>query len=169
MMPPKVGRAAPKPEPQQTDRKAPPSLPSVWDLGLIAERFRTMARNIDATPAEDRSVASAHRPELDKQAALCVARDREHATIDLLLTLPAQSLHDAAVQIHHSAFLLDQIEVDDPAQSAVAVRMLRTVLASIGAAVLDHAGLDFIGSGIDFTDTLDAWTNLHIEASKPPV
>lgn len=44
-MPPKAGRAAPKPEPNQTDRKtaAAPTLPSVWDLGLIAERFRIMA------------------------------------------------------------------------------------------------------------------------------
>lgn len=168
-MPPKAGRAAPKPEPNQTDRKAPPSLPSVWDLGIIAERFRIMANNIDATPANERSVASPHRLELDKQSALLTARDREHATVDLLLTLPAQSLHDAAVQIHHCAFLLDQAETDDPAQSALAIRMLRTAIASVGAAVVDHSGLDFIGSGIDFTDTLDQWTNLHLEASKPSV
>lgn len=93
-----------------------------------------------------------------------MARDREHAIIDLLLTLPAQNLHDAVVQIHHSGFLLDQAETDDPAQSALAIRMLRTMLASVGAAVMAHAGVDFISSGIDLTTR---WTSGQTFTLKP--
>ena len=145
---------------------ATPVLPSVWDLGLIAERFREMAENIDATPAEDRTVAHPLRPELDKQAALNVARDREHATIDLLLTLPARTLRDAMVQLHHVGFLLDQLEGDDQDQRACALRTLKTTLSSIACAVMSGADLDTIGSGIDLTPLMDEWMNIHLAASK---
>lgn len=163
----RTGHAA---EATPTDRQAgpTPALPTVWELGLIAERLRTMAREIDKTPAEDRSVANPYRMKLDKELALCVARDREHATVDLLLTLPAQNLRDAAVQLHHCWFLLDQLEADDPGQTAIALRSLRTTLSSVGGAVLTHSGLDYIGSGIDFTEMLDQWTNIHLEVTKLP-
>lgn len=170
MKPRKAGAKPPAPEGNPTDRasgSAPP-MPSVWELGLLAERFRLMARDIDATPAAERSVACPYRPELDKEAALFAARDREHATIDLLLTLPAKTLRDAAVQLHHVGFLFDQMDHEDAGQRASALRTLQTTFASIGAAVLDHAKLDYIGSGIDFTEMLDQWTNIHLEVTKPP-
>lgn len=84
--------------------------------------------------------------------------------IALILALPAKSLRDAVVQLHHLPCMLDALEADDPPAHATAA--LRSAIASISAAVLGLSGLDYIGSGIDFTEMLDQWTNLHLVASK---
>lgn len=141
---PKPHRTSPPPAPLPVLPPRPrpsPVLPSVADLGRLIEAASFACEHFDAV-----RLALPNNDQLGRRRAergAMLATDQEFALRDLVLTLPARSLGDAAVQVGIGIAVVEDCEGNELSEVRLAenYRQLRRIMASVLPVVTHAAGL----------------------------